>query len=258
MATMAIPLAISGISALAGLLGNKKKTTQQTSTSTEDLSSSNMPQYDSQQQIMRSLLMNQFLGRTEDSNDYFGGYQRQGINNINTQSGLNDEAIQNILASRGLGRTSAGASSLISNQLNRGSNISGFMNSIPQMRDARNRQNMLDASSFFGQLPVGQSVTGHNTRTTTGTATDPGNPWGGAVGSLATTLGGLYGAGAFGGNKGTTYSGGGNVGSYPSLPNQAGGWNQPYTPEGFTNYSQNAVNNQGRDFGFSAPPVLGS
>jgi len=133
----AIPLAISGVSALAGLLGNKKKTTQQTSTSTEDLASSNMPQYDSQQQIMRSLLMNQFLGRTEDQGDYFGGYQRQGISNINQQSGLNDEAIQNILASRGLGRTGAGASSLISNQINRGNQLSSFANSIIRAEESK-------------------------------------------------------------------------------------------------------------------------
>ena len=189
--------------------------------------------------------MNQFLGRTEDSNDYFGGYQRQGINNINTQSGLNDEAIQNILASRGLGRTGAGASSLISNQINRGNQLSSFANSIPQLRDQRSRQNLLDAGGFFGQMPVGSSVTGHNTRTTTGTATDPGNPWGGAVGSLATTLGGLYGAGAFGGSVKGTYPKLGTGGSNS-------GWNMP---QGNINLGIPSQTNAGNNAGLYSPEL---
>jgi len=243
MFPLAIPLALSGISALGGLLGNRKKTleTTQDTKSTENLDSTNQPVYDPQQQIMRSLLMNQFLGRTEDDNDYFGGYQREGIGNINQQADLNDEAIQNILASRGLGRTTAGANSLIGNQLNRGRQISSLNNQIPLMADARRRQNLLDASGFFGQLPVGSHVTGTNTRTSSskGTQTDPGNPLGGMFGNLAGTLSGLYGAGAFG--KTQLNSGPGTPGTYPNLPSMGvtSGNNYPYLPTSIPQYDVN-------------------
>lgn len=216
MASLAIPLALTGISALSGLLGNRSKTSTGTrdETSTEKLNSLRSPVYDPRQSIMRDLLMNQFLGRTEDDNDFWGGYRRQGITDINRQSGLNDEVIANILASRGLGRSSIGGTSLVSNQLNRANQISNLNNQIPLLADARRRQNLLDASGFFGALPVAQSVTGENTRTgrSTVTQTDPGNMMGGLFGSLGTTLAGLFGAGAFGGGSGgggsTNYSGG--------------------------------------------------
>ena len=233
---LAIPLAISGISALGGLLSNRKKTleTTQDFKSTDNIDSTNMPTYDPQQQIMRSLLMNQFLGRTEDDSDFFRGYQREGIGNINQQANLNDESIQNLLANRGLGRTSAGASALIGNQLNRGRQISSLNNQIPLMADARRRQNLMDASGFFGQLPVGQHVTGMNTRvgSSKGTQTDPGNPMGGLFGNLAGTLSGLYGMGAFG-NEPTMNHGPGTPGTYPNLPTTGvtSGVNIGYRPE---------------------------
>lgn len=216
-----VPLAISGISALGGLLSNRKKeiTSTQDQTQTTNIDQRSMPEYDPQQQQMRSMLMHQFLGRTEDDNDYWSGYRRQGIEDINQQAGLTDEAISNVLASRGLGGSSAGASSLIGSQLNRGRQISSLINQVPLMADARRRQNLLDASGFFSNLPVGSHQTGTNTSTghTKTVQTDPGNPLGGMFGNLAGTLSGLFGAGAFSKPQ-TTYSGGGTLGTYPNLP----------------------------------------
>lgn len=201
-----VPLAISGISALGGLLANRKSKQEQESksTSVDNIDQYTRPEYDPKSLIMRDLLMHQFLGRTEDDNDYWGGYAREGLNDINRGSDLNRQAIDNLLAARGLGRTTAGANSYISNEMNRLNQGNSLMNQIPLLADQRRRQNLLDASQFFNQLPVGQHVTGTTTRNTTssGTVTNPGNMLGGMFGNLAGTLAGLYGQGAFGGKGG--------------------------------------------------------
>lgn len=194
---LAVPLALSGISALAGLFGSKNQKQSSNSTSTENFSTSNTPTFDPATEIMKKLLMDKFLGRTEDDSDYFSGFATEGLKNINAGADAADTSIENILASRGLGRTSAGASSRIGNQLNRVNAQSSFLNSIPQMQDTRNRQNLLDAAGFFNVIPTGTSSTGTTSRTGTGTGTDFGNPLGGTFSSLATTLAGLYGSGAF-------------------------------------------------------------
>lgn len=199
MASLAIPLAISGISALAGLFGNRKKTTEQKSTSTEHSDSSNMPVYDASTEIMKKLLMDRFLGRTEDTGDYLSGYAHNGLQNINSAYNTGQNNIESILAARGLGRTSAGASSLVQNQINRANQSANFLNTLPQMADERYRNSLSDAANFFKAIPVGQHTVGDSTRNTTGTATDPGNMVGGTFASLGSTLAGLYGSGAFGG-----------------------------------------------------------
>ena len=197
MASIAVPLAISGISALAGLFGNRKKQIEQSSTSNESFNTSNTPTYDASTEIMKKLLMDRFLGRTEDDNDFFSGYTNSGLSNINRGFDSNSLNIENILASRGLGRTSAGVSSLVGNQINRGSQIASLLNSIPLLADERARTNLTDAAGFFNMIPTGTTSSGTSTRTTKGTEIQPGNQLGGTFASLGTTLAGLFGQGAF-------------------------------------------------------------
>jgi hypothetical protein len=230
-----IPLAISGISALAGIFSNRAKKQEQESTTTSNTSSSTLPQFDSKQLIMRDLLMDRLLGRTEDNDDVFGGYQTNGLNTINAGADASQRAIENILAARGLGRTSAGATSFLGNQINRVNQGSSLINSIPLLADERRRASLNDAAAFWKGLPVGQTTTGTQVSTTKGVATQPGNMLGGGLTGLGTALAGLYGEGAFGGEPA----------------------NRPrYT--GFPTYSQQApkVNTYGAENWQALPPML--
>lgn len=207
-----VPLAISGISALSGLLANRKKQSEQqqvqNSRSVSEINNLNMPEYDDSQKMMRDVLMREYIGQLGSNEDFFGGYTNQGLNIINEGSDAANRAIENVLASRGLSGTSAGITSSIQNQLNRVNQQSGFLNEIPLLQDKR-RQGMLgDLSNFFSKMPVGSRQTGRTVTegqsTGTQTVKDPGNPWGGAIGGLANSLFGLYGEGAFDSKTPTT------------------------------------------------------
>jgi hypothetical protein len=197
MFAAAVPLAISGISALAGMFANRAKKAEQTSSQTID--QTDMPQYDDKTLYMRNQLMDTFLDRLRSNEDFFGGYTNEGLKNINTSSDIAKRSLDNILAARGLSGSSAGASSAMQQRLNSLNQQSSFLNSIPLLRDQRAQQNLTGASGFFNALPTGTRRTG--TTTGTGTATQPSNILGGGLTSLGTSLAGLYGQGAFGGPK---------------------------------------------------------
>jgi hypothetical protein len=197
MATAAIGLGISGITALAGLFANRKKQQEQRQTQTQDINELSSPEYDPKTQIMRDTLMNHYLDRLGSDDDFFKGYTQTGLRNINQSYDNTNESINNLLASRGLGRTSAGASSLVGNAINRGNQQSSFMNTIPQLQDQRSLANLQGASGFFNQLPIATRRSGQNTSTTVGNTEIAGNELGGTFGGLANSLFGLYGAGAF-------------------------------------------------------------
>jgi len=197
MAAIGIPLAMSGISALAGLFGNRQKKQTMEQTQTEDLNRLTAPEYDPKTGLMRDTLMNYYLDRLGSDEDFFGGYRKQGIGQINQGSNMANEQIQSMLASKGLLGTTAGASAFTSNLLNRYNQGNSFLNSIPMLQDQRRAANLKDATGFFAGLPVGQRVTGQSTTRSTSTGTGGGNMLGGSLASLGTTLGGLYGQGAF-------------------------------------------------------------
>jgi hypothetical protein len=201
MASLAIPLALSGISALSGLFANRAKKQQEesTTTQTKNIDQLNAPEYDPKTGAMRDILMNYYLDRLGGSDDFFSKYRSQGLSDINRGSDAASQNIQNILANRGTSGTSAGVSSQIQGQLNRIMQQNQFLNQIPLMQDQRMSGLLGEASGFFKGLPVGQRTTGTDTSTSTtkGTVTQPGNMLGGAIGGLASSLGSLYGQGAF-------------------------------------------------------------
>lgn len=212
-----IPAAISGVSALAGLLGNRKKQAQQESTQT--VNQQLMPQYDDKALYMRNLLMDQFNDRTRLNEDFFQGYQNQGMQNINQASDALNRNIMQTLSARGLNSSSAGASSMVQAALNRLNQQSSFLNTIPLLKDQRQKENLAAASNFFTNLPTGRSITG--TTTSKGTTTQPGNMLGGAFGALANSLFGLYGMGAF------DSKGGGNSTTNIPIPSEGGIYGTP-------------------------------
>jgi hypothetical protein len=202
MFAAAIPLAISGISALAGLLNNRGATNKQTSETNQSqhTDSTSMPQYDPKSLELRNMLINYYLDNMKSNDDVFGGYQREGLGEINRGADSAQHQMENLLASRGIQGPAAGAGLTAPLMAAQGQR-SSFLNNIPLLRDQRQQDILKSGAGFLSSLPVGQhnvaDMTGNSK--TVGTQTQPSNMMGGLFGNLATTMAGLYGDGAFGG-----------------------------------------------------------
>lgn len=224
-----IPGIISGVGALAGLLGNRPKTTEQTQditkTDTQNMSSSgttgfqnqglSTPTYDPFQLQMRDFILGSYYNRLDPNRiaGLVGSTIGQGVNNINQGYDTANQALNQNLAERGLSYSAMPAQSQLQGQ--RVSNILGLRNQAPLLQEQLQGQALTDFGSFLRGLPTGmattqsgtgtQDVTGTSTDTMhqvgKGTNTDPGNMLGGATQGLASMLGYLYGQGAFGNTK---------------------------------------------------------
>ena len=221
MASLAIPLILAGISGVAGILNNRPRTTttninqrtQGTSGSQSYGTSESSPNYDPQTQALRDQLIQAFGGRLgADATGLVDSIISQNASNINRGSALTRSLIQSNLASRGLGYSPAGTAANNQYEADRVSQQIQNQNSRLPLLDQIIQQRLDAAKGFLASLPVGtrgntfSSTTGYNDSTTTGTqtSTGTGNEAGGGLSSLASVLGGLYGAGAFGqiGQKG--------------------------------------------------------
>ncbi len=206
-----IPALIAGVSALAGGLGNKDKKINTTSDSHTDstIDSNTQPVYDSEQIRLKNELENQYLARLGTGQDEADAVTRGSLYNINDQYGLAAKTAENFSRARGIGRTTAGTVPVASVFAGRAGDAARVQNQNPLLRRQFDQENLGNLASFFSRLPVGSHTWGTQQQTTHGTqqTTQPGNPWGGAIGGLAGTLAGLYGEGAF-------TQGGGGGGSY--------------------------------------------
>jgi hypothetical protein len=169
-----------------------------------------MPTYDPLQLAMRNFLLNQFYTRANSGvGDQVNAYINQGVGNINNTSNTSEQAIKNLLASRGLSYSGAASTPLANAETQRISDVTNLRNQAPLLQDQLKRQNLTDFGSFLSGLPVGSTSAGTSYQNTqgsqhtdqTGTVTDPGNILGGAVSGAGSALAYLYGKGAFGGTK---------------------------------------------------------
>lgn len=210
-----VPALISGISALAGGLLNRKKELTQQGTSnttnnfnqTSNVDTTSTPTYDPMQLAMRNQLLNQFSQRTQPGavEGLVNSTISQGVNNINSGAQAQEQALRANLAQRGLSYSGTAGNAMAQQQSQRVGDVVGLRSQAPLLQNQFESQRLNDFSSFMKGLPTGTHTTGVNTSsgtgtsqgTTSGTTTDPGNPWGGMIGNLATSLSGLYGVGAF-------------------------------------------------------------
>lgn len=211
------PLAISGISALAGLLGNRKKQQQQrshrtgTNTQTQQFNqtSTTMPTLDPLQSTLRDTLFRGYmrnLNYDRAAPNIVDAGLAEGVQNVNRGANAQRKILMNAFAARGLkGPQAAAVRSGIESE--RIGNVTRILNQRGALIDSLMRQRLGEASQFLASLPTGQTTTssGSSTgttnidETTEGTLTDPGNPTAGFFGNMAGALAGFYGAGAFGG-----------------------------------------------------------
>jgi len=175
------------LGAVSGLFGSKASNTSKvdnTTTSTPNLTPEN--------QSFQDQLINMYkqLVGGAGSGEFQQAYTTGGLKNINNISNINANAINNILASRGLSRTGAGASAANSVALNGANRTAGFLNSVPLTMDQRFQDILKQAGGYQASIPVGN--TQHQVGTVANTSTGGGG-FGGAVSGgasgLATILG---------------------------------------------------------------------
>ena len=248
----ALPWILTGVSGVAGALGNRgstststqnqtgttDQTTNQsgttTQTGTQDYKDTSMPQYTPEMARIMDYLMSTMRNRLQSSTD-LSGYQTQGLQNINQGADLKRRVMENMLASRGLSASPTTANSISRIESGRIGDQMSFLNQIPLLQRQLQGEDLNTYANFFKSLPVGTQRTGSSTtnqtgtstgtsRTTgtttgqaTGTQTQPGNILGGLFSGLGTGL-----ATAFGGI--TPKKSSSNYGGDPYAPGGGYDW----------------------------------
>jgi hypothetical protein len=168
-----IPLAIAGISGLAGAISNKKSA--RTSTSAPTIA----PEFKTLSDLLRSRAEQNLRSSMDMS-----GIQAGGIQNINDTFGGIAQSQNNSLTARGLASSPVAATVDAGREQARGGNIADFLNTIPQMQRQFQTQDMNNASNVL-RFGAGNTSVG------------PGSALGSGMGSAAEMLAFLKGMGQF-------------------------------------------------------------
>lgn len=274
-----IPLAISGISALAGMSAAKKqneaaaagtKTTQDVNSSSNTSgsfannssgASSTMPMYDQLGATSREQLLRTFMAQMDPAkiDQQVQGQTNMNAMNINAGADAKRRILADSFSSRGLGFSPAAATSSMGFDDARIGQQVQNMNSAPLLRQQLMDNALKNAGGFFSSLPVGSSTTtsgmqqGTQQQNTTGTqhmeGTQKGapstDPWAAAGTNMAGMLAGFYGQGAFGGPTSTPYQG------------VTGGAMNPYEAGQVSQNINGIVTPRLPGYAPPAPPVMG-
>ena len=165
-AAAAVPLIISGISALGSWLSGKNKQTQE---STVNDTTTSSPTYDPALLNSRNQMLDFYSNRLQGGDQGFmTGYTGQGMRDINRTSDLKTQALNNILAARGLSSSGVGAGLAAKQEDDRMKQQVDFMSQIPLLARQLQTTDADAFSKYIVSLPTGQTQT--RTGTTTGTA----------------------------------------------------------------------------------------
>jgi hypothetical protein len=173
------------------------------------------------QQFMDTLI-GRYTGMSAPS---LTGYSAQQTGNINTAADVQRQAVQNILAARGLSTSPVAATAEAGVEQNRLAQITNMMQGLPILKNQMDLQNLAGASAFFGAIPKGSLTTSATGQTTTGTTsgTQTGTQTGTSQ-TTGTTKGTTAEKGSSGGGPGGLFAGLGAGLAYlmPYLLQQAG------------------------------------
>jgi hypothetical protein len=161
------PLALTGLSALAGLFGSKK----QTSTTNSD--STTTPEYDPQTLALKNLLTNQYSSTINTLPAWNTSYETGGLKSIVDSSANAAQAARDALAARGIARTTAGANSVADQSYQQGKNISSFLTNAPIVEDTHRDTELGGAAGFLSSLPIATHTVGNSTTEGTAGPTSP-------------------------------------------------------------------------------------
>ncbi len=187
MASLAIPLVTAGLSGLAGLFGSRPTST--TASGTQDNNTSTNYNYTRDQQLMMQNIMNQYQNQINGTD--LSGYQSQGLQNINQTGNAQTQAINNMLAQRGLLNSPAAATSLTQQRIGQAGQQSQFLNSIPLLKYQLQSQALTGAGNFLNGQRVNTTGTSHTSsqETQKGSGNMLGGLFAGVGSGIAGTLG---------------------------------------------------------------------
>lgn len=168
MAGFILP-AITGLSALAGVFGGSKSTSQSTTTTN--------PNFTPQEQALISLLNGNYTSLINGAPQWNKAYETTGTQNITNAAIQASQAANDALAARGISRTTAGAGAVANTSYQEGQNLSNFLNQAPIVEQNQLSTNLGNAASFEASLPVGTTSNSN----TTGTGSQPINPVSGFI-----------------------------------------------------------------------------
>ena len=201
---LAVGLGITGISALAGLLGNRKKTTTQTQDSTttqsgtQSMDSYETPMLSGDAMTGYSQGINALLNRLRSSTD-LAGFKASGVRDIGRQQQIQQRMLERNLAARGLNNSPAAAAIEARSADASSGRMLDFLGSLPLLQrqlESEDAGNLIRAAS---SIPVGRhsqsTATSSGTSRTQGTATntDPGNMLGGLFSGLGQGIASTFG-----------------------------------------------------------------
>lgn len=173
-----IDLALTGLAGVGGIFANRAGKSTQTSSQTTQLTP--------EQIALLSSLNGQYTNLNTDPD--LSGYEAGQVSDINHQSNLHMQALQENLAYRGItGAAEANAEANVDSQ--RFGDITKLHQSIPLLRNQIQTQNLNTGIGLFGAQP-------RNVSTST-TGTTSANKLGGGISNAANVLAYLYGKGAF-------------------------------------------------------------
>lgn len=204
MAAFIAPLLSAGAGLLQGLIPQKTTTnsSQNQQSSQEQnqqgqTSGTTTPNLSPFQQQLAGQFTSQASNLANQSQN-LTPYTTGGLQQIQGQGSANNTILQNLMASRGLSYSPAGAQAQVQNTLNTGNQANSFLQQIPLLQRQLQQQSLSGLISAFGALPTGVSSTGSSTQTGSGSSqssgqgnsvtTGYGNPAAGAVGGLGAGL----------------------------------------------------------------------
>lgn len=206
--------ALTGLSALSGLIPHKQVSTTNTDQTTT-------PTYDPATATFRDKLLRLFSENLDGDQGFGAALKTGGLTNIRDTAGLADTNVGNLLTSRGINRTTAGGSALTDSNYRSAHDVSTYLNQLPIILDQRKQALLSGAGSFLSSLPTGSH--------TTGTSRTEGTVPGGFAGAVQ---GGTQGLAGYLGQLSAQQNwlkvlgkagGGGGGGSYDYIPNLSGG-----------------------------------
>ncbi len=220
LSNLTLPLLLMGLLGAAGAFpqnyeksGTADTTTDTTGKTTLDTLSNFLTNLTQQQAgttgVMPTLspetyyLMHQLMGRYQGmAAPSLTGYEAQQTGNINQLANTQQQALNNILAARGLSTSPVAATAQAGVEQNRLNQIANVKQSLPLLQNQLNLQNLAGASAFFSAIPKGtltttnQQVTGQTTGQQTGSQTGTSQQTGttkGTTSEKGTSGGGLGG-----------------------------------------------------------------
>ena len=212
MAAFAIPLIMGGLGALGGIFGNRPKQTTQTQDMTTSGKESQTgsatgtsemnPVLSALQQTSQDTFLRSLLDRIRSQTD-LRGYQAGGIQDINQGYNVKTQALQNMLAARGLSFSPAASTAQMGLESGRLGDITKFNEQMPLIQRQMGIEDINNLIQGFLATPKGSRTTSAQDYTTnrdytsqshgTMVGTQPGDMMGGLFQGLGGAISPLLG-----------------------------------------------------------------